>query len=328
MSRRFGRYLIRDELTDELGRGAFGRVYRAFDPNVNRYVAIKVLASSSDPDLLARFQDESKTVGRLEHENIVKVYDFDLQDGMPYLVMELLDGETLETIIKTQKAAGRPLRLLDQVEIMFQVAKGLQYAHSENVVHRDIKPGNIMVLPNGTVKVMDFGIARVMNKDGTRRTRQGDVAGTILYMAPEQFDGRDADKRTDIFAYADVYYELLTGEHPFFGKDFAAVMYRITAPPSVAGELAAIILKLCQELQKAVSLMQKNGNILAHCVEINRLENEADLVAQQAIAKLFEGEKDPINLIKIKELLEFLERATDKAEDVANVLETVVLKNT
>jgi predicted phosphate transport protein (TIGR00153 family) len=106
------------------------------------------------------------------------------------------------------------------------------------------------------------------------------------------------------------------------------VMYRITTPPPAAGELAAIILKQCQELQKAVSLMQKSGNILAHCVEINRLENEADLVSQQAIARLFECEKDPINLIKIKELLEFLERATDKAEDVANVLETVVLKNT
>lgn len=106
------------------------------------------------------------------------------------------------------------------------------------------------------------------------------------------------------------------------------VMYRITAPPAAAGELAAIILRQCQELQKAVSLMQKNGNILGHCVEINRLENEADQVCQQAIARLFEGEKDPINLIKIKELLEFLERATDKAEDVANVLETVVLKST
>jgi len=229
MSRRFGRYLIRDELTDELGRGAFGRVYRAFDPNVNRYVAIKVLSSGSDPDLLSRFQDESKTAGQLEHENIVKVYDFDLQDGVPYLVMELLDGETLETIIETQKVSGRPIQLLDKVEIMFQVAKGLQYAHSENVIHRDIKPGNIMVLPTGTVKVMDFGIARVMDKDGTRRTRQGDIAGTILYMAPEQFSGRDADKRTDIFAYADVYYELLTGEHPFFGKDFATAMYCITA---------------------------------------------------------------------------------------------------
>ncbi len=106
------------------------------------------------------------------------------------------------------------------------------------------------------------------------------------------------------------------------------MMYRISSPPSAAGDLARIILKQSQELQKAVSLMQKNGNILVHCVEINRLENEADLVAQQAIAKLFECEKDPITLIKVKELLEFLERATDKAEDVANVLETVVLKNT
>ncbi len=106
------------------------------------------------------------------------------------------------------------------------------------------------------------------------------------------------------------------------------VMYRIATPPPAAGELAAIILRQCQELQKAVSLMQKNGNILDHCVEINRLENEADLVSQQAIAGLFERERDAINLIKIKELLEFLERATDKAEDVANVLETVVLKNT
>jgi uncharacterized protein len=106
------------------------------------------------------------------------------------------------------------------------------------------------------------------------------------------------------------------------------VMYRITAPPPAAGELARIILRQSQELQKAVSLMQKNGNILVHCVEINRLENEADQVSQLAIALLFEHEKDPVNLIKIKELLEFLERATDKAEDVANVLETVVLKNT
>jgi predicted phosphate transport protein (TIGR00153 family) len=106
------------------------------------------------------------------------------------------------------------------------------------------------------------------------------------------------------------------------------IMYRITAPPPAAGALAKIILMQTQELQKAVSLLQKNGDILAHCVEINRLENEADAVAQQAIATLFESEKDPINLIKAKELLEFLERATDKAEDVADVLETVVLKNT
>jgi len=106
------------------------------------------------------------------------------------------------------------------------------------------------------------------------------------------------------------------------------VMYRIANPPAAAGAMARIILMQSEELQKAVSLMQKDGDILTHCVEINRLENEADQVSQQAIAKLFESEKDPINLIKVKELLEFLERATDKAEDVANVLETVVLKNT
>jgi uncharacterized protein len=113
-----------------------------------------------------------------------------------------------------------------------------------------------------------------------------------------------------------------------YASSVRIAMYRITTPPSAAGEMAKIILKQSQELQKAVALLQKNGDILAHCVEINRLENEGDTVSQQAIAKLFEQEKDPINLIKIKELLEFLERATDKAEDVANVLETVVLKNT
>jgi uncharacterized protein len=105
-------------------------------------------------------------------------------------------------------------------------------------------------------------------------------------------------------------------------------MYQIAAPPTAAGEMAKIILMQSQELQKAVSLLQKNGSILSHCVEINRLENDADTVSQHAIATLFKSERDPINLIKIKELLEFLERATDKAEDVANVLETVVLKNT
>src|ERR1039458_3395491 len=180
MKRQFGRYVIADDVRDELGRGSCGGVYRAFDPNVNRYVAVKVLSSESDLDLLSRFRDESKTAGKLEHENIVKVYDFDLQDGMPYLIMELLEGETLEKVIKSRTVFGRPIQLLDEVEIMFQVAKGLQFAHSQNVIHRDIKPGNIMVLPNATAKVMDFGIARVMDKDGIRRTRQGDMAGTIL----------------------------------------------------------------------------------------------------------------------------------------------------
>ncbi len=260
MKRQFGRYVIADEVADELGRGSFGRVYRAFDPNVNRYVAVKVLSSGSDPDMLSRFQDESKTAGKLEHENIVKVYDFDLQDGMPYLVMELLEGVTLESMIKTRMFFGHPIQLLDEVEIMFQVAAGLQFAHAQNVIHRDIKPGNIMVLPNGTAKVMDFGIARMMDKGGTRRTRQGDIAGTILYMAPEQFKGCDADKRTDIFSYADVFYELLTGEHPFFASDPGTVMYRISAhdPPPIRERLPECPAALESMIQR---LMAKDREI-------------------------------------------------------------------
>jgi serine/threonine-protein kinase len=179
--------------------------------------------------MLHRFRDECSTAGKLEHENIVKIYDFALQDGMPYLVMELLEGDTLEKVIGSRMVFGRPIQVLDTVEIMFQVAKGLQYAHARGVIHRDIKPSNIMLLPNGIVKVMDFGIARVMDKDGVRRTRQGDIAGSLLYLAPEQFKGWDADRRTDIFSYSDVYYELLAGEHPFYAEDPGTVVYRITA---------------------------------------------------------------------------------------------------
>jgi serine/threonine-protein kinase len=240
MSRHFGRYLIRDEVRDELGRGGFGRVYRAFDPNLSHYVAIKVLSSTPDEEMLKRFQDESRTTCKLKHENIVKVLDFDLQDGMPYLVMELLEGETLDKLIAKGELAGRTLELLDKVEIMLQVAKGLQYAHGENVIHRDIKPGNIMVLPNGVAKIMDFGIARVVDKEGTRRTRQGNIAGTIQYMGPEQFKGGDADKLTDIFAYGGLYYELLTGKHPFAAEDPGTVIYKITTvdPPPIRNTVA------------------------------------------------------------------------------------------
>ena len=233
MRLRFGRYIVKDDVKDELGRGAFGKVYRAFDPNVHRDVAVKILFSQSDPDMVSRFRDESKTAGNLEHENIVKIFDHDLQDGVPFLVMELLEGETLETVIQKGLLFGKPVEILDKVEIMFQVAKGLAYAHSKNVIHRDIKPSNIMVRPDGTAKVMDFGIARVTDPDGSRSSQPGEIAGTILYMAPEQFKDRSADQRSDIFSYGDVYYELLTGEQPFYAKDPAAVLYRVTTydPP-------------------------------------------------------------------------------------------------
>ncbi len=221
MISRIGKYTVEAEL----GRGGFGRVYRAWDPDVQRRVAIKVLTAESDPELLRRFQMEVGTTGNLAHKNIVTVYECGEQSGAPYLVMELLEGETLEQIIKRRA----PLSLLERIRIMAQVADGLNYAHSRHVIHRDVKPSNIMLLADGSVKIMDFGIARVTTKHSMQLTREGFVIGTVPYMAPEQFEpGGRADEQTDIFGYGDIYYELLTGNHPFaVESDIYATIARI-----------------------------------------------------------------------------------------------------
>src|SRR5438874_1179298 len=153
------------EVKSELGRGGMGRVYRAHDPRVDRDVAIKVLTTEGDTDLLGRFRSEAGTTAKLRHQNIVTVYAYGEQDGMPYLVMELLEGRDLKRVIQERQQ----LSLLQKVRIMHQVADGLCYAHQNNVIHRDIKPANIMLLPDGSVKIMDFGIARVTGRDSTRR---------------------------------------------------------------------------------------------------------------------------------------------------------------
>ena len=186
MSGQFGRYRIEDEEPD---RGPVGRVYRAYDSNLSQYVAIKMLPAA--PDLLRRLEYEGRAGVGLKHENIVRVFDFGEQDGVPYLVMELLRGETLDPILKSGEFAGTTLQLPDKVNILLQVAKGLQYAHSVNVIHGDIRPGNVLVLPNKTVKILDFGIARALDKIG------------------------DAERKTDVSAYAGLGYQLITGTHPF-----------------------------------------------------------------------------------------------------------------
>jgi hypothetical protein len=221
-SRQIGKYQIQAEL----GRGGFGSVYRAYDPTVGRLVAIKVLTASGDQQLLTRFKNEAGAAGNLRHKNIVTIYDFGEFEGLPYIVMEFLEGEDLQQVIAQKK----PLPLLQKVSIMLQVADGLQCAHRSGVVHRDVKPGNIRLLPDGTVKIMDFGIARLTaaGGGGPRLTRQGYVIGTLLYMAPEQVRGGEVDFLCDIFAYGITYYELLTGQHPFQGSDPRTVFYRIT----------------------------------------------------------------------------------------------------
>lgn len=207
----------------ELGRGGFGCVYRAWDPAVHREVAIKVLTGATEPGMLARFRTEAATTGILQHKNIITVHDYGEHESYPYLVMEMLQGRSLKDIIEN----GPPLALVDKSVILSQIGAGLQYAHQRNVIHRDVKPANVMVLPDGTVKVLDFGIARIVNDTRTRHTATGMLIGTVEYMAPEQIQGADADELTDIFSYGVLSYELLTGRKPFRAPQFAAVLHAI-----------------------------------------------------------------------------------------------------
>jgi serine/threonine-protein kinase len=223
-----GRYRI----LGELGRGGFGRVYRAYDASVGRELAIKLLTGGGR-EMLARFRNEAQVAGNLRHENIVTVYEYGEHEGQPFLAMEYLEGEDLHRILTTRKH----LTLLEKCNIMSQMAEGLFCAHRSGIVHRDIKPANIMVLPDGRVKIMDFGIARItQNHDATRLTQEGWLIGTVLYMAPEQFSGGEVDSLADIFAYGVVFYELLTGKHPFEAADSRQLMYNIsfTDPPPVS----------------------------------------------------------------------------------------------
>jgi serine/threonine protein kinase len=173
---RIGKY----EVISELGRGGMGVVYLALDKLIGREVAIKQLVNTT-PDLRERFLVEAKS-GILNHSNIVTIYDFGEQDGDPYIVMEFLQGETLE-----RRLEDGLVSLIHKLDIMRQVCEGLAYAHSQGVVHRDIKPANVMLLSNGQVKIVDFGIAHIENT--SEHTQDGSVIGTAKYMAPERLRG-------------------------------------------------------------------------------------------------------------------------------------------
>lgn len=224
MIRQIGKY----EILSELGRGAFGRVFRARDPLMGREVAVKVLIADSDKSLLERFRSEAESAGKLRHENIVTVYEYGDDHNVPYIAMELLD-KTVQQIIEDRD----PLSLLDKLVILTDAARGLACAHNNGIVHRDVKPGNIMLARDRSVKVTDFGIARITGSADTRKTQQGQIIGSLPYLSPERLHGADADTLADIFAWGVIAYELLAGEHPFPGDDPGTVMYRITSvdPP-------------------------------------------------------------------------------------------------
>lgn len=235
-----GRY----EILAELGKGAMGVVYRANDPLLSRTVAIKTVNMSTDADekeeYEARFNQEARAAGGLNHPNIVTIHDIGRSGNVAYMAMEFLEGKELRSLMKP----GEPLAPALALEIAAQVAEGLAYAHQHGVVHRDVKPANIMILDSGIAKITDFGIARMRSAEV--KTQTGIVMGSPRYMSPEQVAGKRAEPRSDIFSLGVIFYEMLTGKPAFTGEDVTSVMYQILnlvppPPSSINPEVPAVL---------------------------------------------------------------------------------------
>jgi eukaryotic-like serine/threonine-protein kinase len=223
--KRLGKY----EVLEVVGRGGMGVVYKAIDHEIGRLVGIKMMTRAviNDPMLLKRFYREAQSAGKLQHPNIVTIYDLGVQEATPYIVMEFLEGESLDAAIRS----GRALSLEDKLNIVIQICNALAYAHEQSIIHRDIKPGNVMLLKDGTVKLVDFGIARI---GAEYVTRSGQLMGSIQYMSPEQIHGTSVDLRTDIFSAGVLLYQLMTYVLPFEGNDAGDSLLKIihnSAPP-------------------------------------------------------------------------------------------------
>ncbi len=241
MPKTIGKY----EILNTLGSGAMGVVYRARDPVIDRIVAIKVLSPSlvENARQRERFYQEARTAGKLRHPNIVVIYDCGEDQGVPYIVMEYLEGNDLRDLIGGE--VGWPLER--KLDFIGQICRGLSHAHQKNVVHRDMKPGNMRVLPDGSAKIMDFGIARL--SDSTQ-TQTGAILGTVAYMAPEQCQSTPVTAATDIWSVGVVLFELLTGHRPFEADNNIAVIHKIVTDdptplsryfPNCAPELEHIV---------------------------------------------------------------------------------------
>jgi serine/threonine-protein kinase len=209
------------DIEEKIGVGGFGVVYKGRDPFIKRAVAIKT-CQVEDEEIRKRFFREAELAGNLQHPNITTIYDFGVEDGVPYIVLEFLTGEDLDRKIKR----GEDLPLKEKVRILTEVCKGLHYAHEGNIIHRDIKPANIRIQEDGSVKIMDFGIAKSLHLE-SHLTQTGMTLGTAAFLAPEQIRGERLDRRTDIFSLGVLMYNLFTYRKPFSGEVISAIIYSI-----------------------------------------------------------------------------------------------------
>ncbi len=221
-----GHTLGKYRVLEPLGKGGMAQVYRAFHPQLERYVAIKVLRTDlvEEAEFLARFQREARAVAGLRHPNIVQVYDFDAYENVYYMVMELLEGDTLKAYENAFRARGERMPWGELLRIMMDILEGLQYAHDEGLIHRDLKPANIMLTRKGQAVITDFGVAQIIG--GTKHTASGALMGTLAYMAPEQGMKGTTSPQSDIYSLGVVFYEMLTGKPPFEADTPLAILMK------------------------------------------------------------------------------------------------------
>ena len=241
-----GRY----EVEELVGHGGMSSVYRAHDSLLERHVALKILHEqySGDKDFVERFKREARTVAQLQHPNIVTVIDRGEEDGRQYIVFEYVDGENLKELVVRK---GR-LDIREALEIALEVARGLAFAHENGLIHRDVKPQNVLLNGDGRAKVTDFGIARTLDVDGMTQT--GTVLGTSNYIAPEQASGQRVDAHSDVYSLGAVLYELLAGEVPFPGESFIAVAMKHLhePPPSILDVRGDVPLRVAAAVDRAL----------------------------------------------------------------------------
>ena len=256
-----GKTLSHYRIIEQLGAGGMGEVYRADDTNLGRHVAIKVLPDSfaDDPERLARFDREAKLLASLNHPNIAAIYGLEEAGGKRFLVLELVEGETL-----AQRIKKRPLPVEEAINVCHQIAEGLEAAHEKGIIHRDLKPANVQITPEGKVKILDFGLAKAFQEETTAAdlshsptitaamTQPGVVLGTAAYMSPEQAKGNPIDKRVDIWGFGCVLFECLTGRNAFQGATITETLASIlkgepdwSALPEDTPQLIRRLLRRC-----------------------------------------------------------------------------------
>ena len=289
----------RYQIIKSIGEGGMANVYLAYDTILDRNVAVKILRGdlASDEKFVRRFQREALSASSLYNQNIVEVYDVGEDNGQYYIVMEYIDGKHLKTLLKKR---GK-LTVSETIDIMMQIASGLSVAHDQYLIHRDIKPQNIMILENGLVKITDFGIAMAMNS--TQLTQTNSVMGSVHYLPPEQASGKGASLQSDIYSMGILMYELLTGKLPYHGDNAVEIALKhLKEPlPSIREELPSIPQSVENIIIKATAKNPKNRYADAKEMyeDLKTCLNEDRLNEEKYVLKYPENDYDETKMLKV-----------------------------